>query len=60
MLWSLYKEITRNTEPTENIEPDFMENEFNNFFAKVGSKIQEKLHIKAKTPTLPEKRFEFK
>ena len=47
----------------ENIEPDFMDkekaNEFNSFFAKVGSKIQEKLHIKAEPPKLPEKGFEF-
>ena len=64
MLWNLYKEITGNTKQMESIEPDFMdkakENEFNNFFAKVGSKIQEKLQIKAEPPKLPENGFEFK
>ena len=56
--------ITGNTKQMECTEPDFMDkekaNEFNNFFAKVGSKIQEKLHIKAEKPKLPEKGFEFK
>ena len=64
LLWNLYKEITGNTKQMESIEPDFMDkakaNEFNNFFAKVGSKIQEKLNITAEPPDLPEKGFEFK
>ena len=64
MLWNLYKEITGNTKQMESIEPDFMDkekaNEFNNFFATVGSKIQEKLHIEVEEPELPEKGFEFK
>ena len=64
LLWNLYKEITGNTKQSENIEPDFMDkekaNEFNHFFATVGSKIQEKMNIKVEPPSLPENGFEFK
>ena len=66
MLWNLYREITGNTKQTESIEPEFMDkekaNEFNNFFAKVGSRYRKslKLHIKAEEPKLPESGFEFK
>ena len=64
LLWNLYKEITGNTKLKECIEPDFMDkakaNQFNHFFATVGSKIQEKLNITTQPPQLPGNGFEFK
>ena len=62
-LWNLYKELTGNTKQNEHIEPDFISksvaNSFNHYFSTVGSKIQEKLHITAHPPDLPERGFEF-
>ena len=62
-LWNLYKELTGNTKVRENIEPDIVNkktaNDFNHYFATVGSKIQQKLHISSNTPDLPENGFEF-
>ena len=64
LLWNLYKEITGNTKLKECIEPDFMDktkaNQFNNFFATVGSNIQQKLNITTQPPQLPMNGFEFK
>lgn len=64
LLWNLYREITGNTKNNECIQPDFIDkekaNSFNQFFATIGSNIQEKLHISAEPPSLPESGFEFK
>ena len=63
-LWNLYKELTGNTKINENIEPDIINrtiaNDFNHYFATVGSKIQQKLQITSNSPDLPVKGFEFK
>ena len=63
-LWKTLKEVTQTTPAKNQTEPDFLDqdraNSFNNFFATVGTKIQEKLKITEKSidPKTPGK-FEY-
>ena len=48
-MWRVLKEVTQTEQKHANIEPEFMDqitaNEFNNYFANVGSTIQKRLNV---------------
>ena len=55
-IWKVLKDATGNHEEKENIEPEDMDqnkaNHFNNYFATIGKKLQEKLGIASTEPDL--------
>ena len=51
-MWKILKEVTQTGSKTEDVEPEFLDqnvaNNFNNYFATVGTKVQHKLNVEEK------------
>ena len=63
--WKILKEVTQTAQKKSNVEPEFLDqnmaNNFNTFFATVGTKIQQSLNIEEKDNSpITQEKFTFK